>query len=189
MNKDTNFKFKGQGVDEEVLITFGQHPSVLAPIFLKVGAVLTVTLGLLWFESFRSLIFDYPWVSFIYWLWVIVILGYAVHEYYGFHNNLFVLTNERLVLLNQRGMFSRSFSAVPIDSVFDAKHEVHGIFPTMFNFGSIYLYSNLRSEPIKLPFMHQPAKVQDQIMGLIKEVTKEQPLTAEELIEYIKSIR
>ena len=100
-----------------------------------------------------------------------------------------MLTNERLVRLDQRGMFSRSFSAMPIDSIFDAKHEVRGIFPTMFNFGSIYLYSNLRSEPIELPFMHQPAKVQDQIMGLIKEITKEQPLTAEELIEYIKSIR
>ena len=57
----------------------------------------------------------------------------------AFHLDLWVITNDRLLDVQQKTLFARTVSEVDLYQIQDASSEVHGIFPSIFNYGNIIL--------------------------------------------------
>ena len=54
-----------------------------------------------------------------------------------FYLDLLVLTNDRLIHINQYGLFSRTIFEVDLYQIEDATSEVHGLFARLFGYGNI----------------------------------------------------
>lgn len=54
-----------------------------------------------------------------------------------FYLDLLVVTNDRLIDIEQRGLFSRTISEVDLYQVQDVTSEVNGLFPSLFRYGQL----------------------------------------------------
>ena len=57
----------------------------------------------------------------------------------AFHLDLWIITNDRLLDIEQKTLFARTISEVDLYQIQDASSEIHGIFPSIFNYGNIIL--------------------------------------------------
>ena len=120
-----------QRPDEEIIFFMRQHPWVLAR-----SAFWLILIVLAGFLSF--LIGGFGTISLI----IIVCLGifglfYISRSWYAYTNDLFVLTNQRLIKIDQQGFFSRRVSETELDNVYNINYEIKGVIKSLLNFGDI----------------------------------------------------
>lgn len=70
----------------------------------------------------------------LYMMSLIIFLFFIWTDYYL---DMWVVTNERIIDVEQHGLFSREVSEVPISRVQDITIEIHGFFETILKFGTI----------------------------------------------------
>ncbi|MFA5270083.1 MAG: PH domain-containing protein [Patescibacteria group bacterium] len=183
-----NKEFFGQRADEEVILILQRHWFVLAWPFLKgilfiAFALIMPAIGKVGFYIFNSGV-----IAFVYIVWLIFWVSYLAYEYINWYRDRFIITNQRIVNIDQRSMFSRRVSELEFDRVQDIAHEVRGVFAAALNFGDVIIQS-AGSKDMTIQDIARPAELQDIIVRLVKEATAEPPVTAEEMIDFIKKNR
>lgn len=138
--------FPNQKTDEKVLILLRRHWTVALVITVKYVLFLLAPIFLIEIEELFSpgLIvrlsqgtLSYPltvMVLSLYYLFVWILFFHAWIDYYL---DVWLVTDERIVNVEQAGLFSRSISEIKLFRVQDVKAEVHGIIPTIFHFGEV----------------------------------------------------
>lgn len=67
-------------------------------------------------------------------------LGLFFYSFFvEFYLDCWILTNDRLVDVRQISLFSRTIAEVDLYQIQDVSSEVKGFFPTVFNYGDVYL--------------------------------------------------
>ena len=151
-----NKEFFGQRVDEEVVLILQRHWFVLAWPFFKGVLFIAFALILPAIGKVGFYIFNSGVIAFVYIAWLIFWVSYLAYEYINWYRDRFIITNQRIVNVDQRSMFSRRVSELEFDRVQD---------------------------------IARPAELQDIIVRLVKEATADPPVTAEEMIDFIKNNR
>ncbi len=89
----------------------------------------------------QVLSFDNPWVAFIvgvYWLFIwMAMFGLFVNHFL----DQWIITNERVIDINQRDFWSRDVSSVLLVRVQDVETDISGFFHTLFGFGTVTVES------------------------------------------------
>lgn len=70
-------------------------------------------------------------------LYSLFILLFFLVNVMNYYLDVWIITNERLVNIEQRGLFSRSVAELRYYRVQDVKSEVNGFLATLFNYGTI----------------------------------------------------
>tara|TARA_B100001964_G_C13846391_1_gene428151 strand:- start:96 stop:542 length:447 start_codon:yes stop_codon:yes gene_type:complete len=103
---------------------------------------------------------------------------------------MLVLTDKRLIIINQLGSFDRSVSQVELENTLDISYRKKGFLQTLFNFGSIKIQVTglEKLEVINLP---NPSLIQQDIFDLRDEHSKEtvEEFSEADLLSVIKEIR
>jgi hypothetical protein len=162
MQKD--LEVEDQRPDEEIIVTMRQHPWVLArPAFyltLIFAAVFVI-----------FLIFNFSTFSFSS-LIVAVCFGliYVSVSWYTYSNDLFILTNQRLIKIDQKSFFNRRVSETELDNVYNINYEVKGIIKSLLNFGDVKI--STVGDDVSTIFIYNienPHYIQERIMDLHKK--------------------
>src|SRR3989338_593914 len=183
-----NKEFFGQRVDEEVVLILQRHWFVLAWTFFKGVLFIAFALILPAIGKVGFYIFNSGVIAFVYIAWLIFWVSYLAYEYIIWYRDRFIITNQRIVNVDQRSMFSRRVSELEFDRVQDIAHEVGGVFAAALNFGNVIIQS-AGSRDMTIKDIARPAELQDIIVRLVKEATADPPVTAEEMIDFIKNNR
>jgi hypothetical protein len=88
---------------------------------------------------------------------------------------------------NVKSMAHKEMREVALDQIAEITYVVRGWGATFFRFGSIIVRSGLGELP--LDFVPHPEEVQSQLAVLVKEATKDPPVTVDELVDFIKEHR
>lgn len=88
-------------------------------------------------EKIPGFVIDLETFEFFFSLWVLVLWTLMFVRYVDFSLDQWVLTNERLIDIDQKGFFNRQVSTLHLDAVQDITIESKGLFQTMFNLGTI----------------------------------------------------
>ena len=56
-----------------------------------------------------------------------------------FYLDAWIVTNERIINIEQRGFFTRKISELKLTKIQDVTSEIIGVIPTLFNYGNIYV--------------------------------------------------
>ncbi len=145
--------------DETIIQTVRRHGVVTTPAVL-VGVVLILLdfFLLAWFFGHGT----FGVIGFVLLLvFGTVALGRAV---FVWRQNVFAITNQRLIYFDQRGVFEQHVSETALENVKDVRYVVKGLWGTMFRFGTLVIQVTGVTEPLNVRQLPQPMDVQRAII-------------------------
>lgn len=89
-----------------------------------------------------------------------------------FHLDLWLITNDRLLDIQQKTLFARTVSEVDLYQIQDVTSEVHGIVASLFNYGNIILQTAGAVPKFTFRNIADPHKLRQEILGLASEDKK-----------------
>ncbi len=162
--KHDHFKpiFDTQHEDEEVLMVFHRHPVVMRKglISMLVGLLIGMLPSLRWPEDLNNLWFA-P-------IGMAVGSIYLFYEWVGWNYSVFIITDQRLIQITQKGFFNRSVVDIGLDKIQNINFQVSGVQETLLGFGTILVQTFVGD--LVMDKIHHPAKVQEHIVKIIKEL-------------------
>src|SRR3989344_3187016 len=100
---------------------------------------------------------------FIIFIWLFSFLLWI--DYYF---DVWIITNERIVNIDQKGLFARHMSELNFGSVQDVTTVVTGILPTVLNYGDVVVQTAGEKERFVFRMIPDPYIIKDSIMKLSK---------------------
>lgn len=102
----------------------------------------------------------------VYYLFVWLFFFFSFIDYYL---DIWIITNERIIDVRQKGFFSRVIAEQRFDRVQDVTSEVHGFFSTIFKFGDVQVQTAGESAKFNFQEIPNPEEVRDIIIKMAAE--------------------
>jgi len=173
-NAFTRYHFRGQKRGEKVLKVLHRHWFNVLSHFFIVFLMIVLILGsyfatAYFFDDFsdpnlvnltsfiRSLFFVFIWFLF-FTIWI---------DYYF---DVWIVTNERVINIEQKGLFTRVVSELELEKIQDVTTDVRGIIPTFLNYGHLLIQTAAEKERFVFRNVPDPYAVKDLVMKLQNEL-------------------
>lgn len=155
--------FDDQFDDEEVLFVFRKHPVVmrkglvfgmLGPLLGVIPAAINPNLGFSWFFGG---------------LGIGLVLGLLIFfpSWIGWYFSVFIVTDQRLIQITQKGLFHRSVIDMNLNQIQMVNYEVAGLQETLLGFGTIMMQTFVGD--LVIHDIHHPAHIQKKILEILRE--------------------
>jgi hypothetical protein len=82
---------------------------------------------------------------------------------------MLVVTDKRVIDIEQRGLFDRIVTEAPYSHVDEVSYRVKGMIPTMFGYGDINIKLSGSAADIAFRRVHRPSKLQDLVNDLCEQ--------------------
>lgn len=127
------FEFEGQRPNETVLLAKRQHPWVLSKLGLLILVIILINIVLIKFFGLST-------VTSISLTASAIIIALAVFiRWFTFNNDIFILTDQRVINLDQTNLFFKRASETELKDIVNVTYEIKGIAKTILNFGDVQL--------------------------------------------------
>lgn len=160
-----NLTFRGQREDEEVISLIHQHPWALAKpgLVISLGLVVII-LMFVYFQASKPAV------------WTLFILGPVLLVYGGYRwflwwNNLYLVTNQRVIVLTRINLWNRQIDDYGLDKIQSVASTTTGPAGTMLNFGEVMLAIMGIKDRVRLPYVEDPYAVQEKILTAMKKLS------------------
>ncbi len=179
-----NYSFYGKRKGEEIILLLRRHWIIL---FLKLFP-LVIAFGLItagFFLDFGFLgsflvgldreLFYLVYSSFVLFFWLITFIVWI--DYYF---DVWVVTDQRIINMEQFGLFRREVSELEHSKIQDVTVEIHGLLPTLIRYGYVHIQTAAEKSRFIFKQVPDPQRVRIIIMKLqeraIAEDLKEESL-------------
>jgi uncharacterized membrane protein YdbT with pleckstrin-like domain len=171
-NRYSQFHFRDQQPDEIIYSIirrhwfdiFLQYIPVMGALFLLLAVA--ASSGLWMSESSpegESALFFFESL-FLLMLWM-----YASLIFVDYYLDVWIVTDRRVINIEQKGLFSRQVSELYYAKIQDVTTEVKGLFPTFLNYGDLFVQTAAEKERFRFHNIPNPYEVKDLVMRLQKE--------------------
>lgn len=163
---------------EKIKYTIRRHPVTFFPAILLFFVLLAVPVGIYWLfvnSTLKILLENAAYFTMItlaasaYFLSSIL---FFYTYFVAFYLDLWIVTNDRILDMEQKTLFSRTISEVDLYQIQDATSEVKGIFPSIFNYGNIILQTAGPVPKLIFKNVHKPHELRQTILDLSAEDKK-----------------
>ncbi len=96
----------------------------------------------------------------------VVIFFYA--QFVDYYLDLWVITNHRVIDVDQKGLFARTVAELDLYKVQDVTSEIHGFFNSIFNFGDLHVQSAGERSRFHFKSVKDPHGLRKDILELIR---------------------
>ncbi len=153
-------EFEGQRKGEKLLFVFRRH-------------ILTARKGLYFLLMMVAVGFVPMWiwqVGWTFWAWLgcvaVGFLGWG-YAYMLWYFSVYVVTNERIRQINQKGIFKKSVVDLGLDKIQSVSYTVPGIFGGMFGYGTLLVQTMVGD--LVVSSVRHPEKVYNKLQDAIKK--------------------
>lgn len=98
-------------------------------------------------------------------LWVRFFAAWSDH-----YLDAWIISNRRIIDVEQHGFFSREVSSFPIDRVQDVTFEAVGFIATLLNFGNVRIQTASISEDFIMRMIPDPDGTKERVLDVVREV-------------------
>lgn len=137
--------------DETILRVIRKHPFYIILQTMVLAALAVLPEIIIWLLNFASRglglltngsvtfssIISIDLSAFLFNLWILSLWFIFVYRFTDYYLDKWVITNQRIISVDQRGFFAREVSSVRYDKIQDATVETVGLLATILNFGTI----------------------------------------------------
>jgi len=102
----------------------------------------------------------------IYFLSIWLFLLFSIVDYYL---DMWIVTNRRIISIEQKGFFSRTIAEVKLFRIQDVKSNVEGLVSTIFNYGSVHIQSAGTNPNFHFEEVPDPDRIKDMIVNLVQK--------------------
>ncbi len=174
-------EFNGQKEDEIVLLAIKQTPLIFFPSVMKVITLLLIEVLLFKFSFMVSWQYYNALFSFSFYIALVWSFYILLSCWYMWANTVYVLTNDRVISVMQKGWFNRVVGEATLNNILFISNKVQGPLQTVFNFGSIHIRaSGVTEEELLLANVSNPYDNQQKIVGAQKKYSHQEASIEEE---------
>ena len=160
--EDQNFTFRGQRPHETVRLVIRRHPIVFFGALFRSAVALAFAIA-------AFVYFDLTMTFYIVGILAILYIIPVLFKAFFLYNNSFCLvTNERIINMDQRGIFDRLISETEIGKIQDVSNYTEGPIKTMLNCGNVAIQTAGAESKILIKNVADPYEVQQEITKWIK---------------------
>jgi uncharacterized membrane protein YdbT with pleckstrin-like domain len=102
-------------------------------------------------------------VVFFYAFWILIMWIVAFVFWTDNHLDVWVITNKKIIAIEQKGLFNREISYIHFDKVQDITTEVHGITATILDYGEIHIQTAGEQKEFIMKNIKDPKKSREKI--------------------------
>lgn len=160
-------EFPGQHEGEEVQFLFRQHPLVMRKALI--GGLLAIMLGVLPldFEQVYAVPLLAAWLTRIALTVPVIVLLAWVYRWIGWYYSINIVTNERILIIQQRGLFNRQVDEWQLDGITNVNYKIGGFQAVLFGYGDISAKTYVGD--LELPTIHNPASIHDKLLTAVRK--------------------
>ena len=163
--------------DEYVIAEMRRHPLVVFLDLLLFGFLMIIPIIIYAFVSIGNVaLSDYPVVmafivlaTSVYYLYIWL---FTLHSLMDYVLDIWIITNERIIDMEQKGLFALSLSEQEIYRIQDITAEINGVLPTLFNYGNVYIQSAGEKERFIFKQIRNPKEIVQVLSHLLEENNK-----------------
>jgi hypothetical protein len=158
----------------EEVITIVRHYGLT--FWHKIFAVILL-LGLTFFFLFPLFAWGY-WGEIIFFFLIFLAALYALQIFIFWYYNAFVVTNMRVIDIDQRGLFERIVSEMTLEKIQDVSYCHKGICQTIFRYGDVRIEIAGTDTGLEIKNVRRPGRAQQLISDLTHFDKRESAATA-----------
>lgn len=98
--------------------------------------------------------------------YILFIWLFFFFSFIDYYLDVWIITNERIINVEQQGFFSRTISEQRLFRVQDVTSEVVGVLPTFFKYGNVYVQTAAEKDRFAFEQVPDPNGVRDTIIRL-----------------------
>ncbi|MEK7546078.1 MAG: PH domain-containing protein [Patescibacteria group bacterium] len=160
-----------QNPGEKIEFSLRRHPIVfLGPIFVLLILAGLPFAGKAVIFGVQPIVLPHPMLDIgirllasVYYLSIWIFFFSQFTDYYL---DIDIVTNDRILDINQKGLFGRSVSELDLTRVQDVHSEIKGIIPTLLNYGTVDVQTAASEENFHFEQVPDPHKVRQRILEL-----------------------
>jgi len=99
-------------------------------------------------------------------IYCLCVLTFFFFRFVEFYLDLWIVTNDRIIDIEQLGLFSRSISELDLFRIQDVSSEVHGFFPTIFRYGNVVVKTASSNSHIIFRNVKNPNGIRENLINL-----------------------
>lgn len=166
-----------QRKDEHVILFLRRNwtiPAVIIGAFLVLTGVPAIIAVVFWERLLVWLAHPLlgPVIAIVASIYLFAIWLSAFLEFTDYYLDTWIITNERVLSIEQNGLFNRIASELHLASVQDVTSEVKGLLRTFIDFGDVYVQTAAEKERFSLEAIDHPEEVKQTIIKLVEQDKK-----------------
>jgi len=146
-------------------------------VFIAEGALLLVTViipasllifSLSFFPSIRIYFTAHVVLGIVFFwaAWTLLVwIGFFI-SWTNYYLDILVVTDKRIIDIDQIGLFKRDVATIPLQNVQDVKVEIKGIIQTFFRFGDLHIQTAGVHKEVLIKGLADPTQVKNAILSL-----------------------
>jgi len=159
--------------NENILAVYRRHWIILFwDIFTIISIGLFVLLAGTILKKFMPSMFVSPWRQIFFWMAILLYHGLWIAFFARFADywlDSWILTNERIIDIEQKGLFSREVSEFKLDKIQDISVDVSGVIPTLFHYGDVQIETAGFEREFVFKTVPNPQNVKSEILKMQDE--------------------
>ncbi|HSX14540.1 MAG TPA: PH domain-containing protein [Candidatus Saccharimonadales bacterium] len=163
--------FPGQHEGEKVELVFHQHPLVMRKALI-IGMLL-VLLGVM-IPYTQVVMLNHTtgnWKPL--WFLLIIVVVIWFYAWVGWYYTVYIMTDERLIEIKQRGFFNRKVSEYGLDKIQNINYHIRGFQAVIFQFGDIVAQTFVGDVIMKM--IHRPVQIHSRMIEIVRRVDSSTP--------------
>ena len=163
------FRLPNPRQNEEIIYLLRRHWFVTVPLMIGLILVIGIPVGSYAFLNWRDpAFFAAPVRLTLFILGASIFFLYAwlflYQNFIDWYLDIWIVTNERIVNIEQNGLFGRTMSELMLYNVQDVTSEVKGIVPTLLDFGHVHVQTAGEVEHFDFENVPHPAAVAKRVL-------------------------
>ncbi len=173
----TIIDFPGQEADEQIFIFTRRHPLAFLPTLVIILLMLVLGLILISFLGLGNIL-TYNQQLFVGSAYLLFVLLFTLIEFFDFYFDLYIVTDRRVVDIDQQKLFSRSISELILDDIQDVDALTRGILATFFDFGTVMIQTAGAKPNFEFQQIPHPKEVAAMILDLSDQARQGASITS-----------
>lgn len=97
-------------------------------------------------------------------------LGWWIYQYYDWHNDVYIITDEQLIDLNKKPLGREEQRAAPVKNIQTVEFERKGLINLIFNYGTVKI--KIGNEELTFDNVYHPSQVQSEVYARYRHLTE-----------------
>lgn len=170
--------FEGQEKGEKVILFLRPHivtllPSLFLIMFLLLLPILAGSIGALINIDLSFLSPGQRFLTVVF--WYLVVFSYALYRFIFWYFNIYVLTNERILDFDFKGLLHKEISYARLGQIQDVSPKMRGFFSTFFHFGNVFVQTAAERPEFEFHHVANPDFVAQKIQEQVRHEESEKP--------------
>jgi hypothetical protein len=110
-------------------------------------------------------LFEFNYGKEIVFIWIITSILYGVHEIIIWYLDCYIITNKRIIDIDQKNIFRRIVAEVGIENIQEVVYRTNGPLETILGYGSVNVKTSSSGSIIGMEQIPNPVEVKDIIVN------------------------